>query len=316
MEPKKLAKPRKNGAFLTRQAVMKPDEETGGLFSAKNTSRTDGNPKGASVREVFAFATGSAGRQRSKVLLRAAQKEGAHAGQIGQAAPMRGNGQPGRFKRRLPGGRQAEYVARGMEAIPQKERGQHGTGRPGAAQAGGNLFRRGIARDGPHVPPIHAERGKTARQQGDGFAAVAHKNGGTALIRGRKRAMQHSGQIAAVDIAGEQRDAGRKTGKPPGKRQHPPQERLIFAPPPQEHRLAQHRAEPFRGQAGKGFLRVLLPGRGVQAGTADRCAGKAGARFPLQFPERTAEAHEEQGRLPRAHVRRRAAGRRRRRSRR
>ena len=141
------------------------------------------------------------------------------------------------------------------------------------------------------------------------FAAVAHKNGGTALIRGRKRAMQHSGQIAAVGIAGEQRDAGRKTGKPPGKRQHPPQERLIFAPPPQEHRLAQHRAEPFRSQAGKGFLRVLLPGRGVQAGTADRCAGKAGARFPLQLPERTAEAHEEQGRLPRAHVRRRAAGR-------
>ena len=32
MEPKKLAKPRKNGAFSTRQAVMKPDEETGGVF--------------------------------------------------------------------------------------------------------------------------------------------------------------------------------------------------------------------------------------------------------------------------------------------
>ena len=32
MEPKKLAKPRKNGAFTTRQAVMKPDEETGGGF--------------------------------------------------------------------------------------------------------------------------------------------------------------------------------------------------------------------------------------------------------------------------------------------
>ena len=32
MEPQKLAKPRKNGAFSTRQAVMKPDEETGGVF--------------------------------------------------------------------------------------------------------------------------------------------------------------------------------------------------------------------------------------------------------------------------------------------
>ena len=32
MEPKKLEKPRKNGAFSTRQAVMKPDEETGGVF--------------------------------------------------------------------------------------------------------------------------------------------------------------------------------------------------------------------------------------------------------------------------------------------
>ena len=32
MEPKKLAKPRKNGVFSTRQAVTKPDEETGGVF--------------------------------------------------------------------------------------------------------------------------------------------------------------------------------------------------------------------------------------------------------------------------------------------
>ena len=32
MEPKKLEKPRKNGAFSTRQAVTKPDEETGGVF--------------------------------------------------------------------------------------------------------------------------------------------------------------------------------------------------------------------------------------------------------------------------------------------
>ena len=32
MESKKLENPRKNGAFSTRQAVMKPDEETGGVF--------------------------------------------------------------------------------------------------------------------------------------------------------------------------------------------------------------------------------------------------------------------------------------------
>ena len=32
MEPKKLEKPCKNGAFSTRQAVMKPDEETGRVF--------------------------------------------------------------------------------------------------------------------------------------------------------------------------------------------------------------------------------------------------------------------------------------------
>lgn len=32
MESKKLEKPRKNGTFSTRQAVMKPDEETGGVF--------------------------------------------------------------------------------------------------------------------------------------------------------------------------------------------------------------------------------------------------------------------------------------------
>lgn len=32
MESKKLEKPRKNGAYSTHQAVMKPDEETGGVF--------------------------------------------------------------------------------------------------------------------------------------------------------------------------------------------------------------------------------------------------------------------------------------------
>ena len=35
MESKKLEKPRKNGAFSTRQAVTKPDEETGGVFQDK-----------------------------------------------------------------------------------------------------------------------------------------------------------------------------------------------------------------------------------------------------------------------------------------
>ena len=32
MESKKLEKPCKNGAVSTRQAVMKSDEETGGVF--------------------------------------------------------------------------------------------------------------------------------------------------------------------------------------------------------------------------------------------------------------------------------------------
>ena len=32
MEPQKLEKPRKNSMFSTCQAVMKPDEETGGVF--------------------------------------------------------------------------------------------------------------------------------------------------------------------------------------------------------------------------------------------------------------------------------------------
>lgn len=38
MESKKLEKPRKNGAFSTRQAVTKPDEETGGVFPTKKPS--------------------------------------------------------------------------------------------------------------------------------------------------------------------------------------------------------------------------------------------------------------------------------------
>ncbi len=32
MESKKLGKPRENGTFSTVQGVMKPDEETGGVF--------------------------------------------------------------------------------------------------------------------------------------------------------------------------------------------------------------------------------------------------------------------------------------------
>ena len=37
MESKKLEKPRKNGAFSTRQAVTKPDEETGGVSLTQPT---------------------------------------------------------------------------------------------------------------------------------------------------------------------------------------------------------------------------------------------------------------------------------------
>lgn len=37
MESKKLEKPRKNGAFSTIQGVMKPDEETGGVFPTMKT---------------------------------------------------------------------------------------------------------------------------------------------------------------------------------------------------------------------------------------------------------------------------------------
>ncbi len=38
MESKKLENPRKNGAFSTHQAVMKPDEETGGVFPTMKPS--------------------------------------------------------------------------------------------------------------------------------------------------------------------------------------------------------------------------------------------------------------------------------------
>ena len=43
MESKKLEKPRKNGTFLTVQGVMKPDEETGGVFpTMKSIGGQDG----------------------------------------------------------------------------------------------------------------------------------------------------------------------------------------------------------------------------------------------------------------------------------
>ena len=53
MEPKKLAKPRKNGAFSTRQAVMKPDEETGGVFPTMK-------PEGLKMEEKAAPAAAQA----------------------------------------------------------------------------------------------------------------------------------------------------------------------------------------------------------------------------------------------------------------
>lgn len=55
MESKKLAKPRKNGAFSTRQAVMKPDEETGGVFPTMkplDMPRAEKKPEPAPAQEV------------------------------------------------------------------------------------------------------------------------------------------------------------------------------------------------------------------------------------------------------------------------
>ena len=49
MESKKLEKPRKNGAFSTRQAVTKPDEETGGVFP---TMKPENNTPKASRTEA------------------------------------------------------------------------------------------------------------------------------------------------------------------------------------------------------------------------------------------------------------------------
>ena len=51
MESKKLEKPRKNGAFSTIQGVMKPDEETGGVFP---TMKSQGAAKNAANNEAQA----------------------------------------------------------------------------------------------------------------------------------------------------------------------------------------------------------------------------------------------------------------------
>ena len=68
MESKKLEKPRKNGAFSTRQAVTKPDEETGGVFpTMKSLNRSEKNEEsaekadGASVSRNAEGAVHSAG---------------------------------------------------------------------------------------------------------------------------------------------------------------------------------------------------------------------------------------------------------------
>mgnify|MGYP001487875128 CR=1 FL=1 len=55
MESKKLEKPRKNGAFSTRQAVTKPDEETGGVFPTMkplDMPRAEKKPEPAPAQEV------------------------------------------------------------------------------------------------------------------------------------------------------------------------------------------------------------------------------------------------------------------------
>ena len=63
MESKKLEKPRKNGAFSTRQAVMKPDEETGGLFPTmkpldmpKKADKAEAAPAKVKKEEVIDFS--------------------------------------------------------------------------------------------------------------------------------------------------------------------------------------------------------------------------------------------------------------------
>ena len=269
------------------------------------------------MREVFAFSIGSAGRQGSKALLRAAQKESAHAGQIGQTAPMRGNFQPGRFERRLPGGRRGRTRRARREDHPAKGAGPARHGAP-RRRAGG---RRALpARDRPRWPP-RATAPCRARQS----RAPAGKQ---VCRRGpqKRRPRPHPGQ--------ETSGAARRPDRGRGRRRRAAARRL------QSAQTARKTAAPAAGRT-----RIRAPAPGGRADTAPRrtlprpvgkalpphlpspagacrqaqrieAPGKAGARFPLQFPEGTAEAHEEHGLLPRAHVRQRAAGRRRRRSRR
>ena len=61
MESKKLEKPRKNGAFSTRQAVTKPDEETGGVFPTMKTldqkkAENKADPAEVKKEEVIDFS--------------------------------------------------------------------------------------------------------------------------------------------------------------------------------------------------------------------------------------------------------------------
>ena len=60
MESKKLAKPRKNGAFSTRQAVMKPDEETGGVFPTMKPLASDNAAKAEKPAPASSQAAASA----------------------------------------------------------------------------------------------------------------------------------------------------------------------------------------------------------------------------------------------------------------
>ena len=59
MESKKLEKPRKNGAFSTRQAVTKPDEETGGVFPPMKAFLDHLQTKGFRNRRIGLMENGS-----------------------------------------------------------------------------------------------------------------------------------------------------------------------------------------------------------------------------------------------------------------
>ena len=60
MESKKLEKPRKNGAFSTIQGVMKPDEETGGVFPTMKPLASDNAAKAEKPAPAFSQAAASA----------------------------------------------------------------------------------------------------------------------------------------------------------------------------------------------------------------------------------------------------------------